>query len=192
MVVSPVPDDIGVDAMSVTDVHTTEIAQPDSPTSSISSSPCSEIFDTDFIYHSRKMSSSTAPSSAAPLSAKPESSSTSLTKELTIHLFEEELNRSIPPASRDTEFDKGLYEDIDEDLLMAPMDVFERLLWESTVESEARVAQYVPEEIIVKPARLSYGDRIDPNVPRHPSQENIPLTVEVRVIFHTVDSYLTY
>ncbi|KAK7691317.1 hypothetical protein QCA50_004711 [Cerrena zonata] len=164
-IVSPVPDDVGLETMSVADTHHVDIANPPSPASSTgSNSPCSEIFDIDSIYQSRKMSSSTAPSSAEPLSARPQTSTSSFTKELTIHLFEEELHRNAPNDIGESKLDKEFYDEIDEDLLAAPMDVFERMLWESTVETELKD---ISEAVDVKPSRLSYGDKIDPDVPRN-------------------------
>lgn len=128
------------------------------------------------------MSSSTAPSSAEPLSAGPDTSTSSFTKELTIHLFEEELHRTAPDDIGDSRLDKEFYDEIDEDLLAAPMDVFERMLWESTVESDPKVA---PEAVIIKTSRLSYGDKIDPDVPRNQSQKPKVSAEEVRNISHT-------
>lgn len=180
-VVSPVPDDVGLETMSVADSHHVENIRPPSPSSSTSSdSPCSEIFDVDSIYHSRKMSSSTVPSSAEPLSPRPHTSTSSLTKEMSIHLFEEELHRNAPNDVGESELDKEFYDEVDEDLLAAPIDVFERMLWESTVESESKVASEAV--AINKSSRLSYGDKIDPDIPRKVSQKSEVLE-EVRRLF---------
>ena len=64
--------------------------------------------------------------------------------------------------------------------MAAPIDVFERMLWESTVESESKVASEAV--AINKSSRLSYGDKIDPDIPRKVSQKSEVLE-EVRRLF---------
>ncbi|KAI0077207.1 hypothetical protein K474DRAFT_1643653 [Panus rudis PR-1116 ss-1] len=192
-ILSPVPDDVGLETLSVMDKPSmngdqetqslrSPQSRPSSPASSVSSK-CSEIFDSDAdgIYHARKMSSaSTAPSSASPLSAKQEASesSSSLSKQITVHLFEEELSRSVPSSEseRRPSLDQDLYDELDEDLLAAPMDVFERILWESTTESLSRAFdsnEQQKENTMPKRSRISYGDRIDPSIPRNASLESV-------------------
>ncbi|THH23082.1 hypothetical protein EUX98_g8100 [Antrodiella citrinella] len=141
--VSPVPDDVAslADTVAFTEngILVAEFT-PASPSSSVTT-PCSDIFDDASIYsQDDQMMESTAPSSAsAPsmsppaLYSKPEvSSETSLTRQITLHLFEEELHRCVQSESDEPDFDKECYEEMDEDLIAAPLDVFEQMLYDST------------------------------------------------------------
>ncbi|TCD64481.1 hypothetical protein EIP91_004042 [Steccherinum ochraceum] len=152
--VSPVPDDVAsvsdTVALAEDEVVPVEITPP-SPSSSVST-PYSELFDDASVYSQdddvmRELESSAPSSASAPsmsphgLYTKPEaSSSSSLSRLVTLHLFEEELHRAIPADSNDSDFDKECYEEMEEDLILAPNDVFERMLWEST-KSDARLSQ---------------------------------------------------
>lgn len=157
--VSPVPDDVASvsDTVALTEdddqAAPVEITPP-SPSSSVST-PYSELFDDASVYSQdddvmREPETSAPSSASAPsmsphgLYAKPEaSSSSSLSRLVTLHLFEEELHRSIPADSNDSDFDKECYEEMEEDLILAPKDVFERMLWESTREDARRSQLYL-------------------------------------------------
>lgn len=164
--ISPVPDDVQslADTVALTEGGDQLEVTPASPSSSVTT-PCSEIFDDVSVYSQddpvNQEAESTAPSSASAQSMSPHglyckpggtssssSSSSSLTRQITLHLFEEELQRATQSESNDSDFDKGCYEEMDEDLLRAPMDVFERMLWDAATEVDvARLSRLLPPTI---------------------------------------------
>lgn len=127
---------IQVPAIDVTDVEVV----PPSPSSSVDT-PLSEIFDErPCLSHSRK-SSQTTLSPVSPvdaLSSKVGSSSSSLAKQMNLHVLEEELNRSMHVSERKDKnvIDSKVYDELDEDVLMAPMAAFEQMFWDSTDNAE--------------------------------------------------------
>ncbi|KAH8103549.1 hypothetical protein BXZ70DRAFT_1005948 [Cristinia sonorae] len=147
--VSPIPDDVQslADTVGLNERGDSLEDDDESPSpSSSATSPCSEIFDVDSVYSQDDSSSKddcTAPSSASASSSphalysKPAASSSSFARQVTLNLFEEELHRVTSSESKKSDFDKGCYEEMDEDLLLAPMDVFHRMLYDTT-EAEAR------------------------------------------------------
>ena len=144
---SPVPDDVANEIVVVSPAETS-VTSPFSPldSPSVYSATTSSVFS-----HDRIGSPSTAPSSAADINSKSDVPSASLSRQITLHLFREELQRAIPSDTLKCNFDKGCYEDLDEDLLMAPMDVFSQMLWEST-DPEAPV----PHEEVVNYSRATF------------------------------------
>lgn len=148
--VSPVPDDVPSEVVpesqSNPDVNK-KFPPPASPTSPLDSpSIYSPSVSSVFSHHRNgSQSTSTAPSSAAAdISSKSDVYSSSLNRQVALHLFTQELQRAIPGPKCD--LDKECYEDMDEDLLMAPVDVFSRMLWETT-DPEAPVTQPEPVEM---------------------------------------------
>ena len=174
--VSPVPDDVisVADTVAVGEGAERGVVEvvPASPSSSVTT-PCSEIFDDVSVYSQddvevKELDSSAPTSASVPslsphgLYSKSEGSSSSLARQITLHTFQEELNRSIHSESNESDFDKGCYEEMDDDLLLAPMSVFERMLWDSTVV-ESRLS------------KSSVHNILPPDVPFSLSTESVPL-----------------
>jgi len=187
---SPIPDDVASEVITVAESRYGEDEQtsPASPSSSISSR-YSDIFDTPispsiystFSHERRPSTASTAtPLSTTEMSFKPEasSSSSSLNHQVTVQLFEDELHRTLHTESR-TDFDKGCYEEMDEDLLMAPMDVFTQMLWESTEETPIPI---VPQEVVGSSQMAAEGEKVIPDVPSNASLESMPHSHEAAML----------
>ncbi|KIP08651.1 hypothetical protein PHLGIDRAFT_117033 [Phlebiopsis gigantea 11061_1 CR5-6] len=103
--------------------------------SSEPSTPVSAIFDSpDAFSHGRKLSHSTAASSVTDLSLPdaekpaPPSQAGDDGADNVVYIFDQALHRAAPaPELSET------YRELDRDLVVAPMDVFEQTLWEATL-----------------------------------------------------------
>ncbi|KAL4249172.1 hypothetical protein ABKN59_007271 [Abortiporus biennis] len=166
---SPVPDDVRSEVVTVAEsvkrhvADRSPVSPPTSPGSSIST-PCTDIFDktplSPSIYslysqaQTPALSSADSPIYGFEMCHKAENSSSSLSREIVIKLFEEELHRTIPAVVKQ-DFDKGCYEEMDEDLLRAPIDAFTQMLWESTDDTPISLPPPNPPPIPEAPVEVS-------------------------------------
>lgn len=125
----------------------------DSSPASEPSTPVSPIFDSPppppKHAHARSASQSTAASSvtdlALPEAEQPPPASPKPTPaDAARHTFAQELLRAVPAARDGGDFSPDTYRELDADLLLSPMDVFERTLWEGTVPDSRRATLQRP------------------------------------------------
>ena len=130
--------------------------------SSEPSTPVSPIFDSpDTFSHGRKLSHSTAASSVTDLSLpdaeKPAASSHAGAEDDdydgdVLHICDQELHRAAPPEFSTT------YMELDRDLVLAPMDVFERTLWEATLPDARAMRRATKKQAPLTPQRKPLAD----------------------------------
>lgn len=110
-------------------------AVADDASSSEPSTPVSPIFDSPSEYsHGRKFSQSTAASSVTDL-VLPEAEKSAPPKAEgdAAQIFAKESHRAVPATTDGGDVIQDAYKELDQDLILSPMDVFERTLWEATV-----------------------------------------------------------
>lgn len=116
--------------------NTTASSAPSTPVSPIFDSPLS----TKRYSHGRKSSQSTVASSVTDLSLPEAEKPPALPPkdDGALYAFEKELHCVVSPGIESGDFSEECYEGLDQDLLLAPMDVFERMLWEATLPERQR------------------------------------------------------
>ncbi|EKM53602.1 uncharacterized protein PHACADRAFT_260041 [Phanerochaete carnosa HHB-10118-sp] len=84
---------------------------------------------------------------------------------IALHVFGQELHRAVSAGAQTGELSEECYAELDEDLLLAPMDVFEKTLWDATLperrrtrrkaRAESRLVQHRPPSDVPRNAQSS-------------------------------------
>ncbi len=154
--------------------------------------PVSSIFDRNSMYsHSRQLSQSTVASSVLedPSKCGQATSSVPITRETALHTFKQELHRAVPEPDDKSDFDRGVVDEMDQDLLMAPMHAFEKTLWESTESDAQAIRRSVVGQVATVFPNATRRERPLPDVPRSASTDSVySSTVRVNLLIPSVDS----